>query len=122
MNNATSVGGALPVPSAPQAGGGDFSIDETRASPRMTLLIRTAKVVGPTGEWLGIIRDASTQGIRLKTFHPVPPEPEFELELPNGQRHKIIKVWQCGDMVGFRFDRPVDIEQLVAETPPHLRR
>lgn len=123
MSHAVPFEGDCPVLDYPDANEGESSSSvERRAMPRFTLLIRTAKVMGATGEFLCIVRNVSPLGVRIKTFAPLPPEAEIDLELANGERHHIIKVWEDGDLVGFRFSAPVDIERLVSEAPSQLRK
>jgi len=85
---------------------------EARAAPRFTLLIRTAKLICSSGEYLCIIRDASSTGISIRTFHPLP-QAQFMLELPNGDQHAIERVWEREGSAGFRFPVPVDIDRLL---------
>ncbi|WEK45372.1 MAG: PilZ domain-containing protein [Candidatus Andeanibacterium colombiense] len=85
---------------------------ESRAAPRFTLLIRTAKLICAAGEYLCIIRDASASGASIRTFHPLP-QGQFVLELPNGDRHAIERVWETEGAAGFRFPVPVDIDRLL---------
>lgn len=123
MSDATISDGAVPSPAAPAPGGPHGGVaPDRRTAPRVTLLIRIAKAVGAAGEFFCIVRDASAQGIRIKTFHPLPPGEKFDLELTSGERHAIVKVWEEGDHAGFRFVVPVDIDRLVAETPAGLRK
>ena len=48
------------------------SFEDMRGAQRFTLLIRTAKLVSETGEFLCIIRDVSATGLRLRLFHDLP--------------------------------------------------
>ncbi len=91
-----------------QVGGSD-----QRVAPRFTLLIRTAKIICSTGEYLCIIRDASSTGISIRTFHPLPQGVQLKLELPNGDQHEIERVWEEESAAGFRFPVPVDIDRLL---------
>jgi len=85
---------------------------EQRVAPRFTLLIRTAKLICSSGEYLCIIRDASSTGVSIRTFHPLP-HAQFMLELPNGDQHVIERVWEEEGAAGFRFPVPVDIDRLL---------
>jgi hypothetical protein len=85
-------------------------------------LIRSAKIVGRSGEALCILRDASAEEIRIKRFTPLPGDPELEIVLPNGQRHAIVPIWEDGDRMGFRFVEPIDIARLIGGEPTHLRK
>jgi hypothetical protein len=96
--------------------------NEQRSEPRFTLLIRTAKLIAPSGEFLCIVRDASREGFKVRIFNPVPPDEPLEIEFANGERQPVRKVWQEGDAAGFRFFEPVEIERLLAESPAGLRK
>lgn len=112
MSDATT-----PAPAGPAQAG---SLDDRRTTPRFHLLIRTAKVISAEGEVLCVVRDASSQGVRIKTFAPLPPDHETFLELANGERLRIVKVWEKGDTCGFRFAEGIDFARLVTEAPPRL--
>jgi hypothetical protein len=87
--------------------------DELRVAPRFTLLIRTAKLIGASGEFLCVIRDASATGVSIRTFHPLPNNEQLTLELPNGDQHAIERVWERDGSAGFRFSVAVDIDRLL---------
>lgn len=91
-------------------GGGS---EELRVAPRFTLLIRTAKLLCANGEYLCIIRDASSTGVSIRTFHPLPQGVQLTLELPNGDRHPVERVWEKDGAAGFRFPVSVDIDRLL---------
>jgi len=86
---------------------------EHRVAPRFTLLIRTAKLICSTGEFLCIVRDASSTGVSIRTFHPLPKGNQLILELPNGDQHPIERVWEKEGTAGFRFPVQVDIDRLL---------
>mgnify|MGYP001129374164 CR=1 FL=1 len=87
--------------------------EELRVAPRFTLLIRTAKLLCANGEFLCVIRDASSTGISIRTFHPLPQGVQLTLELPNGDRHPVERVWEKDGAAGFRFPVSVDIDRLL---------
>ena len=86
---------------------------EQRVAPRFTLLIRTAKLICSAGEYLCIIRDASSSGLSIRTFHPLPRQKQLVLELPNGDQHAIERVWEGDGSEGFRFPVEVDIDRFL---------
>ncbi len=86
---------------------------ELRVAPRFTLLIRTAKLISSSGEYLCIIRDASASGISIRIFHRLPRGEHLTLELPSGDQHEIERVWEEEGSAGFRFPVPVDIDRLL---------
>ena len=97
-------------------------LEEMRASPRFTILIRSAKLICESGEYLCIVRDVSETGVRLRLFHPMPPESRVSLELATGDTFMVEKVWERGDQAGFRFLDPIELHHFIAETGPFPKR
>ncbi|MDY6949828.1 MAG: hypothetical protein SXG53_29495, partial [Pseudomonadota bacterium] len=81
---------------------------ELRGAQRFKTMMRTAKLIGLTGEFLAVIRDVSDTGLKLKLFHPVPEE-RMALELADGSHFFIEKVWERDTEAGFRFSAPIDV-------------
>jgi hypothetical protein len=98
------------------------SVEELRTAPRFTLLIRSAKLVCDSGEYLCVIRDVSASGVRLRLFHPLPPHERFELELATGDRFELDRVWEAKDHAGFRFADGINVQQFIAEASPYRKR
>ncbi|MBH5321294.1 PilZ domain-containing protein [Aurantiacibacter sediminis] len=94
---------------------------EQRRAKRYTLLIRAAKLVTPSGEFLGVIRDASETGISMRIFHRMPDCGSIWLELQNGDRYGVELRWQDGDRAGFRFASPADIKRII-ESPSRFAK
>ena len=88
---------------------------EGRSAPRFTLLIRAAKLVAESGEFVAVIRDVSETGISLRGFHALPAGDPLFLELQTGERHPVEPVWVRGNEAGYRFIKEVDVVRLVAE-------
>lgn len=95
--------------------------DEQRSAPRFTLLIRSAKLVSPDSEFLCVVRDASETGVSVRLFHPLPADVPLTLEMPNGDRHPLERVWEEEGKAGFRFTEQVDIGRIV-ESPSEFAR
>lgn len=95
---------------------------EQRAAPRFTSLIRAAKLVCGKGEFVCVVRDVSTSGVRLRCFHAVPRDRDMALELANGELFEIEPVRGDGCEASFRFAQEVPLERLVSETGRHPRR
>lgn len=95
---------------------------EQRAAPRFTLLIRAAKLIADGREYLCIIRDASTTGVKVRLFTPLPDHEELSIELASGDRYPISLMWTDADYAGFHFDQPIDIERLIDERSANLPR
>lgn len=106
----TSGGGALP------------ESDSQRGAQRFSLLIRTAKLVYPFGEFLCIVRDVSASGVRLKIFHPLPYHKHAEIELANGDRQPLEWVWEDDDHAGFQFPNEIDVHAFINEESNWSRR
>ena len=98
------------------------SFEEMRGAQRYTLLIRTAKLVCESGEFLCIIRDVSETGVRLRLFHALPSDTRMALELSNGEHYFIERVWERDSHAGFRFAAPIDVQSFIAEVSPYPRR
>ena len=108
---------------------GDFALAahaaasaELRATPRYALLIRTAKLVTRAGEFLCVLRDVSATGIKVKIFHPLPLNPWMELEIAEGERFAVEKMWEAPGSAGFRFAEPVEVGRFVADPAGGLRK
>ncbi|WP_338467228.1 PilZ domain-containing protein [Novosphingobium sp. ZN18A2] len=103
----------------PEGGGTGFEgaagSHDQREAPRFTLLIRAAKLIVDGREFLCVIRDAASKGIKIRLFHPIPEHKTLEIELGNGDRHPVHLVWSTDDFAGFRFPRQIDIERLLDE-------
>lgn len=98
---------------------------EERATPRFTLLIRTAKLIFNSAEFLCVIRDVSAEGISVRLFHAMPTETEnseLTLEMQTGECHPVILIWQRPGEAGFRFRTPVDVEQLIRRSSRFPKR
>lgn len=123
VTNARSSSVAEPHPGAQGDGWDEGSpAPEQRTAPRITLLIRAAKLIAGDEEFLVVLRDVSPDGLKVRTFHPLPPEPAYAIELASGERHPIEMVWQDGELSGFRFHDPVGLERLLAEGPAGKRK
>ena len=94
---------------------------EQRCAPRFTLLIRAAKLISPSGEFLCVVRDASETGVSVRLFHPLPADVPLSLEMPNGDCLELERVWEEVGKAGFRFGKSVDIERIV-ESPSRFNR
>lgn len=94
---------------------------ELRAAPRVSLLIRPAKLIAPSGEYLCVLRDASATGVKVRCFHPLPSQ-AMVLELGNGDRYEVERMWEQGDHAGLRFRQRVPVEYLIKETGPYPKR
>lgn len=95
---------------------------EQRAAPRFTSLIRSAKLVCGKGEFVCVVRDVSSTGVRLRCFHQVPRDPSMALELQNGELLEIELVRLAGLEASYRFVREVPIERLIGECELYPRR
>ena len=98
------------------------SFEEMRGAQRFTLLIRTAKLVCESGEFLCIIRDVSETGVRLRLFHALPDERFVFLQLANGEVYPVELMWTKEGQAGFRFTQPIDVEHFIAEPSAWPRR
>lgn len=95
---------------------------EKREEQRLVLLLRPAKVICRSGEYLCILRDVASRGARLRLFHPLPHEALMVLELGNGDRYDIEKMWERGDQAGFVFAQAAAVEHLIEERSRYRKR
>lgn len=95
---------------------------EKRVQPRFALLLRSAKLVGPRGEFLCIVRDVSESGAKLRLFHPVVDNDNLSLEIATGERFTVEKVWEREGEAGVRFVDTIDVMRFVSEGGPFPKR
>lgn len=95
---------------------------EMRAAPRSSLMFRTAKLLCESGEYVCVVRDISASGAKVRLFHAPPPDSHLFLELANGDRYAMERVWQHGDHMGFRFSCTIDVDHFIAEPSLYPRR
>ncbi|MBX7528138.1 PilZ domain-containing protein [Qipengyuania sp. 1NDH10] len=93
-----------------------IDVGERRGAARYTSLIRAAKLVSAHGEFICVIRDVSSTGISLRTFHALPDETTLGLELQNGESYELVETRREGREASYRFDRPVTVERLIHES------
>lgn len=106
-------------PDQPQPTIPDARIEkDQRAAPRFTLLIRAAKlVIDDTREYLCIIRDVSTMGVKVRLFSPLPDHfATIAIEASNGARYPAEVIWRDGDYAGLRFSGDIDLATLLDES------
>lgn len=95
---------------------------EQRGAPRFHSLLRSAKLIGAQGEFVCVVRDVSSTGVRLRCFHTVPREQRMGLELQSGEMFEVERVRDEGCEASFRFAVEVPIERLVADCHLYPRR
>lgn len=96
---------------------------DQRTDQRFTLILRAAKLRTDCGDYLCVLRDVSSGGLRLRLFHPLVLPPELDIELAGGERYRLGLAWQDGEQAGCRFaDGPVDTARLLEEAGPFPKR
>lgn len=96
---------------------------DQRESQRFTLILRAGKLITGQGEYLCVLRDVSTGGVKVRLFHPLVLDQPCQIELSSGERFRLDPAWQDGDLAGLRFIAgPVDVAQLLDETGPFPKR
>ena len=95
---------------------------DMREAPRSSLMFRTAKILCESGEYVCVVRDVSATGARLRLFHAAPPDRHLFLELGNGDRYAMERVWTRDDHAGFRFSCEIDVDRFIAEPSAYPRR
>lgn len=96
---------------------------DRRGASRFTLLIRTAKLVADEREFLCVIRDVSSKGLKLRLYNAIPAGVPLILELANGDRFAVTQAWERDGFAGFRFDEAVSLDRLLdAQKGPYPNR
>ena len=95
---------------------------ELREADRSALLLRVAKLICQTGEYVCLVSDVSWTGLRLRLFHALPDERFVFLQLANGEVYPVELMWTKEGQAGFRFTQPIDVEQFIAEPSAWPRR
>ncbi|MEQ1497725.1 MAG: PilZ domain-containing protein [Novosphingobium sp.] len=88
---------------------------DPRQEQRHTLMLRTAKVVCQSGEYVCLVRDVSAGGVGLRFLHDVPEEKRIFLELANGALYPIERTWADQGQAGYRFAAQVVLENFLSE-------
>ena len=98
-----------------------YGVDEaacTGAVKRASPMLRSAKVVCQTGEYVCLVRDVSEDGVLLSYLHEVPGEPRIILSLANGQTYPIQRLWAGEAQAGYRFAGHAPLEEFLHESAP----
>lgn len=95
---------------------------DARGAKRASLLLRRAKLVCQSGEYLCLIRDVSELGVGLGFLHDVPPEPRTILQLANDLTYPVERVWTGQRQAGYRFAGEITINEFVQEQSPFPAR
>lgn len=85
---------------------------------RKSLLLRSAKVVCSSGEYVCVVRDVSETGTTLRYLHAIPPEKRLFLALANGLTCPIELVDQEGDEATYRFASAISVDEFLHESQP----
>lgn len=110
MPNPLSRIGSQTLGSMPENG---KPVPNRREESRVTLLLRTAKLIVDDREFLCVVHDASTKGAKIHLFHPIPEHRKLTLELGDNNTFPAMLVWQEGGFAGIRFEGADDIRALV---------
>lgn len=94
----------------------------SRRAERLVLLIRSVKLIAPSGEFLCVLRDVSQTGISLRLFHPLPDTRDLKIEMQNGDIYPVELVWHQDERAGFRFHDPADTNRIVESPSDFTKR
>lgn len=89
---------------------------------RKSLMMRSAKVVCQTGEYICVVRDVSELGTSLSFLHEAPRERRIILALANGQTFPIERVWAGKHQAGYRFASAVEPDEFMKSDAPFAAR
>lgn len=95
---------------------------DLRGAPRFTMLIRSAKLITKQGEFVCVVRDVSSTGVRVRMFHKLPDEKQMALQMPSGSLYELCPIRRSGDEIGFQFVSRVDVDQLISEASEYPKR
>lgn len=95
---------------------------DARGAKRASLLLRRAKLVCQSGEYLCLIRDVSEIGVGLGFLHDVPPEPRTILQLANDLTYPVERVWTGQRQAGYRFAGEITLNEFLREQSPFPAR
>lgn len=91
-------------------------------SERHNLFIRAAKLVGPQGEFVCVVRDVSTTGIGIRLFHAPPTGEPIELHIPDGGTYELRQMRRDGNHAGYEFAQEIDLPDFLAHNPEFPKR
>ena len=94
----------------------------TRAVTHASPMLRSAKVVCQSGEYICLVRDVSDEGVLLSFLHDVPTEPRVILALGNGQTYPIQRIWAGQEQGGYRFGGSITVQEFLHERAPFAVR
>ena len=95
---------------------------ETHYSRAAALMLRRAKLVCESGEYLCLIRDVSELGVGMGFLHDVPPEPRVLLQLANDLTYPVERIWTGKRQAGYRFGGEITVNAFLREQAPHAPR
>ncbi len=108
---------------APAAVHDDDSLrDNARAAKRTSLMLRSAKVLCQTGEYVCVVRDVCEIATSLSFLHDLPPQLRILLCLANGTTYPIERVWSGKRQAGYRFAADISLGDFMHETTPFAAR
>jgi hypothetical protein len=85
---------------------------------RRSLLLRSAKVVCQSGEYVCLVRDVGAHGTKLGFLHEAPPDRRMILVLANGLTCPIERLWAGRSQAGYRFAADISIAEFLHESRP----
>jgi EAL domain-containing protein (putative c-di-GMP-specific phosphodiesterase class I) len=104
---------SLGAPNSSDGSGLGPTRPERRQESRLALLLRVAKLVIDGREQFCVIRDASTTGLKIKLFEPMPQHNDLAVELANGDQYAVQCVWSEGENAGLEFRKPIPLDHLL---------
>ncbi len=96
--------------------------EKAQTAPSKSLMLRSAKVICQTGEYVCLVRDVCELATSLSFLHDVPPEPRILLSLANGMIYPIERVWAGKRQAGYRFAAQVSLDEFMHKATPFQAR
>jgi hypothetical protein len=87
---------------------------ERRHDERYTTTMRVGTMMTERGRELCLVRNISRGGLRARVYADVPVGTHAEIELKSGQSVAGEVIWAEDGQIGLRFDRPVDVADVLS--------
>lgn len=103
------------VPTPPER-----SVERRRTDRNMTLL-RVGSLMVCGRQELCLIRNISESGMMIRAYSEIPVGTSVSIELKQGESVRGTTQWAKRDLVGVRFEKPINMMSLIATAPNSLR-
>lgn len=88
---------------------------DSREAPRVSLLIKAAKLVVNGQDCLCVLRNVSELGLKITTFQPVSEADILQIETEDGEQYDCELIWAENGQAGLRFKEPINVAHFLGE-------